>query len=224
MKKQIPQACFLAFSLFASVFVALQSLIRRNISVLKFAVVAVFIVGTALTLGLISAVFWEEERQSSDRPEKRPVVVSLGVPLLSLCLLLSVVLLCQGGGGLRLFAAGEQGTEDVRNFAPAQTAEKEIWVENNGNTDICYRLYLSEVSGELAEFMYVQVRHGEEILFDAPVATFGRNSRTVDMLRAGERKKLTVSFRFPPYCGNESQNLSLRFTLCAEIVRQSFTT
>ncbi len=103
-------------------------------------------------------------------------------------------------------------------FEPGMTVQKDFFVENESTWDVYYRVYLDEVSGELANVLDVTVKDGERILCSGTAAELKRQYVTAadDVLRAGQRKDLTIIFHFPEEKGNETQKQTLNFTLCAE--------
>lgn len=50
-------------------------------------------------------------------------------------------------------------------FEPGMTVEKQFFIENESTWDVYYRLYFSDVEGDLAEVLEVSVRHGDAVLY-----------------------------------------------------------
>ncbi len=103
-------------------------------------------------------------------------------------------------------------------FEPGMTVKKDFFIENESTWDVYYRLYLDNVSGGLADVLTVTVKDGDKTLYSGTANELSKQkvSAADDMLRVGQRRDLTVYFHFPERKGNETQNLDLTFTLCAE--------
>ena len=103
-------------------------------------------------------------------------------------------------------------------FEPGMTVVKSFFVENDSTWDVYYRLYLDNVSGGLADVLTVTVKDGDKVLCTGTAGQLTRENVTAaeDILPVGQRRNLTVTFHYPENSGNESENLDLLFTLCAE--------
>ena len=103
-------------------------------------------------------------------------------------------------------------------FEPGMTVKKDFFVENDSTWDVYYRLYLENVSGGLADVLDVTIRDGEKILYSgtANELTAQDMAAADDTLKIGQRRELTVVFHYPENAGNDTQDLDLTFTLCAE--------
>ena len=103
-------------------------------------------------------------------------------------------------------------------FEPGMTVVKSFFVENDSTWDVYYRLYLDNVSGGLADVLTVTVKDGDKVLCTGTAGQLTRENVTAaeDILPVGQRRNLTVTFHYPEIGGNESKNLDLLFTLCAE--------
>ena len=64
----------------------------------------------------------------------------------------------------------------------------------------------------------VTIRDGEKILYSgtANELTAQDMAAADDTLKIGQRRELTVVFHYPENAGNDTQDLDLTFTLCAE--------
>lgn len=103
-------------------------------------------------------------------------------------------------------------------FEPGMTVEKEFFIENESTWDVYYRIYLDNVSGGLADVLTVTIRDGEKILYTGTASELTRQNVIAadDTLKIGQRRSLTVIFHYPEEKGNDTQNLDLTFTMCAE--------
>lgn len=103
-------------------------------------------------------------------------------------------------------------------FEPGMTVEKSFFIENESSCDVYYRIYLESVSGGLADALVVTVKDGDKTLYSDTVSRLTRENVIAadDYLKIGQRKDLTVIFRYPKDSGNEAQGYELSFTMCAE--------
>lgn len=103
-------------------------------------------------------------------------------------------------------------------FEPGMTVQKDFFIENKSTWSVYYKLYFDNVSGGLADVLEVTVKDGDKILYRGTANELTKNNVVAadDMLQLKEKKTLTVYFEFPEDNGNESQNLELTFTMCAD--------
>ncbi len=103
-------------------------------------------------------------------------------------------------------------------FEPGMTVVKDFFIENESTWDVYYRLYLDNVSGGLADVLTVTIKDGDKVLYSGTAGELAQENAVAadDMLRIGQRRNLTATFYFPAERGNETQNLDLTFTMCAE--------
>ena len=103
-------------------------------------------------------------------------------------------------------------------FEPGMTVKKDFFIENDSTWDAYYRLYLDDVSGGLADVLAVTVKDGDKVLYSGTANELTKQDVTAadDMLKIGQRRNLTVYFHYPENAGNNTQNLDLTFTICAE--------
>ena len=103
-------------------------------------------------------------------------------------------------------------------FEPGMTVKKDFFIENDSTWDVYYRLYLDNVSGGLADVLTVTVKDGDKPLYSGTANELTKQNVVAadDTLKIGEKRSLTVLFHYPEEAGNNTQNLDLTFTLCAE--------
>ena len=103
-------------------------------------------------------------------------------------------------------------------FEPGMTVKKDFFIENDSTWDVYYRLYLDNISGGLANVLTITILDGEKILYSgtANELMLQNVSAADDTLKIGQRRQLTAVFHYPEESGNNTQNLDLTFTLCAE--------
>ena len=103
-------------------------------------------------------------------------------------------------------------------FEPGMTVKKDFFIENDSTWDVYYRIYLENVSGGLADVLEITVKDGDRALYSGTASELTQQNVTAadDTLKIGQKRNLTVYFHFPKDKGNETQNLDLTFTMCAE--------
>lgn len=106
-------------------------------------------------------------------------------------------------------------------FEPGMTVKKDFFIENNSTWSVYYRLYLDNVSGGLADVMEITIKDGDTVICSGTASELNRaNAKAAEeILQIGEKKTLSVYFHFPESKGNEAQNLTLAFDLCADAVQ-----
>lgn len=103
-------------------------------------------------------------------------------------------------------------------FEPGMTVIKDFFIENESTWDVYYKIYLDDVSGGLADVLEVTIKDGNKVLYSGTANELTRQNVIAadDTLKIGQRRNLTVVFHYPESSGNETQNLDLTFTMCAE--------
>ncbi len=103
-------------------------------------------------------------------------------------------------------------------FEPGMTVVKDFFIRNDSTWDVYYRLYLDDVTGGLADVLTVTIKDGDRELYSGTANQLTRQNVAAadDTLKIGQRRDLTVVFHYPENSGNDTQNLDLTFTLCAE--------
>lgn len=103
-------------------------------------------------------------------------------------------------------------------FEPGMTVKKDFFIENDSTWNVYYRLYFDNVSGGLADVLTVTVKDGDKTLYSGTANELTKQNVAAadDILKIGEKRSLTVIFRYPEEAGNDTQNSDLTFTLCAE--------
>lgn len=103
-------------------------------------------------------------------------------------------------------------------FEPGMTVRKDFFIQNNSSDEVYYKVYLSNVTGGLADVLELTIKDGSTVICTGKVGELTRQAITAaaGTLDAGQRKDLTAEFHFPEETGNSAQNLDLTFTLCAD--------
>lgn len=103
-------------------------------------------------------------------------------------------------------------------FEPGMTVKKDFFIKNESTWDVYYKIYLDDVSGGLADVLTVTIKDGDKVLYSGTANELLKQNVIAadDTLKIGQRRDLTVVFHYPEGKGNDTQNLDLTFTLCAE--------
>jgi len=112
-------------------------------------------------------------------------------------------------------------TEDEFLFEPGMTVVKDFFIKSTSSDDVYYKIYFDDVKGGLAEALQITIKDGDKVLYVGTTATLSRTNVIAadDILTPGERRDLEISFYFPPECGNDLQDQTLEFSMCAEAVQ-----
>lgn len=106
-------------------------------------------------------------------------------------------------------------------FEPGVTVQKSFFLQNEGTWEVYYKLYFSNVNGNLADVLDVTIRDGDTVLYQGKMSGLTRRSApTADTrLAVGQRRDFTITFHFPEESGNRWQGEALTFELCADAVQ-----
>lgn len=112
-------------------------------------------------------------------------------------------------------------------FEPGMRVQKHFFIKNEGSIDAYYKVYMEDVTGDLADVLQLTITDDEsgKVLYQGTADELTRGSAAVsdDIITAGESKNLTILFYFPKERGNEAQdkNLSFRMSATATQVRNN---
>lgn len=106
-------------------------------------------------------------------------------------------------------------------FEPGMTVKKEFFVQNESTWDVYYRIYMDDVTGGLKDVLEITVLDGDTVLYSGTASNMTKtNVQTANnTLAVNEKKTLTIYFHYPEDKGNDTQNLTLAFNLCADAVQ-----
>lgn len=107
---------------------------------------------------------------------------------------------------------------DISAFEPGMTVVSDFFVRNEGSGDMYYRIYFSNVEGDLVNAIKITIKDGERVIYSGNMKDMDRNHTKAcdDVLRINESKTLTIIFSFDSDAGNEYKSKSLSFNLMAE--------
>lgn len=108
--------------------------------------------------------------------------------------------------------------EDEFIFEPGMTVKKEFFIQNESTESVYYKLYFDNVSGGLSNVLKITLKDGDKTLYIGTVDELNKRSVVAadDVLRAGEKRNLSVCFYFPENAGNGMRLENLEFSLCAD--------
>ena len=107
-------------------------------------------------------------------------------------------------------------------FEPGMTVEKSFYIENKGTWAVYYKLYFSNVKGDLGDVLDVTIENAEgNVLLQGKLSKLKRHNVPVveDELQVGERRDMTIIFHFPEDAKNTAQSDNVSFALSALAVQ-----
>lgn len=108
-------------------------------------------------------------------------------------------------------------------FEPGMTVEKSFYIENNGTWAVYYKLYFSNVKGDLGDVLDVTIKNTDDdnVLLQGKLSKLNRHNVPVaeDELQVGERRDMTIIFHFPEDAKNTAQSDNVSFALSALAVQ-----
>ena len=167
---------------------------------------------------------------SESKTAKRLTGGIIAIIILAICLAVTTFALVYATVSVEnnLFRTGEvkinlnDGEPVIREhefiFEPGMTVTKDFFIENESTWDVYYKIYFDDVSGGLADVLEVTIKDGDKTLYSGTANELTRQNVIAadDTLKIGQRRNLTVVFHYPENSGNDTQNLDLTFTMCAE--------
>lgn len=107
-------------------------------------------------------------------------------------------------------------------FEPGMTVKKSFYIENKGTWAVYYKLYFSNVKGDLGDVLDVTIENAEgNVLLQGKLSKLKRHNVPVveDELQVGERRDMTIIFHFPEDAKNTAQSDNVSFALSALAVQ-----
>ena len=95
--------------------------------------------------------------------------------------------------------------------------ERSFTVENLSTCAVWYKIYFSNVSGEMADAVDVEIRDGDKVLASGKLNDLTEENTAAyeDALDIDGKKTLTVRFHFDENAGDALQNALLSFDFSA---------
>lgn len=107
---------------------------------------------------------------------------------------------------------------DIR-FEPGMTLKKDVPLVNNSTDDAYYRVYFSEIQGDLADILVITIMDGDQLLYTGTARRLTAENVQIGTISAGDTHTLSIAFHYPEAEGNNGQGKQLSFDLCAEAVQ-----
>lgn len=107
-------------------------------------------------------------------------------------------------------------------FEPGMTVEKSFYIKNNGTWAVYYKLYFSNVKGDLGDVLDVTIKNADgNVLLQGKLSKLKRHNVPVveDELKVGDRRDMTIIFHFPEDAKNTAQSDNVSFALSALAVQ-----
>lgn len=105
-------------------------------------------------------------------------------------------------------------------FEPGATLKKEFFVENQSTWSVWYKIYLENVSGELADAIRVKLTDGDDVLFEGTMRELSDGSNASNReLKVLEKRTLTIYLTCMDDVGNVMQGQSVSFDIKAVCVQ-----
>ena len=106
---------------------------------------------------------------------------------------------------------------------PGATVEKVFKLTNDSTCEVYYKLYFSNIVGELADVLEVKVLSGNDEIWSGDMADLTRAAAatTDELLGIGAQENLKVQLHMPEECGNETQALTVSFDVNVDAVQSA---
>ena len=107
---------------------------------------------------------------------------------------------------------------DISAFEPGMTVVSDFFVKNEGTGDMYYRIYFSNVEGDLVNVIKVTIKDKDRVIYSGNMKDMDRvhTSAVDDILHINETKTLTIVFELDSNADNSYKSKSLSFNLTAE--------
>lgn len=106
-------------------------------------------------------------------------------------------------------------------FEPGMVIKKEFTLRNDSSCEVYYRLYFSDIIGDFANVLKVNVSDGDTVIFDGSLAELNgvKSEGANGLLKVSEERMLTITFEVPDDGKNIIQGTTALFNLNAEAVQ-----
>ena len=107
-------------------------------------------------------------------------------------------------------------------FEPGMIIQRKFTIANEGNVDVVFHLYFSEIDGDLAKELTVEIKDGKRRIFEGVFEDLieEKMDGTNTNLLAGETKELTIIFTLPEEAGNNVLGKNVTFRLNYEATQK----
>ena len=102
-------------------------------------------------------------------------------------------------------------------FTPGATVKKDFFIKNEGELDAYYKIYLTDVAGDLADVVDVKIKNGSKILYSGSPSELNRSNVKAadDIIVSNEKKVLQIEISIPKNVDNKYQSKDFNFKLSA---------
>ncbi len=113
------------------------------------------------------------------------------------------------------------GAVDESLYEPGMTVEKDFSIKNESTWDVYYKIYFTDIQGELADVLETTIKTGEKVLYEGKLSELTRETvgSADDILAKDEERQFKIIFHFPEEEGNDHQDKDLSFKICADAVQ-----
>lgn len=106
-------------------------------------------------------------------------------------------------------------------FEPGMTIMKDFFIENKGTFDVYYKVYFTDVLGDLANILKVTIKDENKVLYEGTISELSEKKVKVtdNILQTKEKVFLKAIFHYPKESGNNTQNSNISFRLGVDAVQ-----
>ena len=103
-------------------------------------------------------------------------------------------------------------------FEPGASIQREFFIENTGTADVWYKIYFSNVTGNMSDHIDVSIATGDAVLYSGKMSELTKSDVTTSetMLRIGEKLVLSITFTMSANANNDCLNETLVFDICVD--------
>ena len=124
-------------------------------------------------------------------------------------------------GTVSIISLNEEPVFDLEKVEPGMVLKEDFILRNDSTCDVHYRLYFTNVDGEMAEIIQVEVFDADTAIHEGIMADMnGQKSEGANgILREGEQRAMTIVLKVLEDCENLMQGQALTFDLNADAVQ-----
>lgn len=106
-------------------------------------------------------------------------------------------------------------------YEPGGTYQSEFPISNLGTFDVWYRVYFTNVDGELKDDITVTIKEKDgTVLCNGTMSELTSDKVAISSLAAGEEKTLYIEFYFSPDADNSAQGQMVSFNITANATQK----
>lgn len=106
-------------------------------------------------------------------------------------------------------------------YEPGGTYQSEFPISNLGTFDVWYRVYFTNVDGELKDDITVTIKEKDgTVLCNGTMSELTSDKVAISSLAAGEEKTLYIEFYFSPDADNSAQGQTVSFNITANATQK----